>query len=102
MYDPATVIAVVPLADFHARVTFSDGEAREINLWPYVNHRGVFEPIRSDPAFFRAMTVENDTISWPNGADIDPDVLYLGLPPHASEEQWRAAVAARQPERHAA
>ena len=23
-------------------------------------------------------------------------VLYLGLPPHASEEQWRAAVKARQ------
>src|SRR5947207_811591 len=100
MYEPATVIAAVPLANFHARVTFSDGEEREINLWPYVNHGGVFETIRSDPDFFRLLRVELGTIAWPNGADIDPDVLYLGLPPHASEEQWRAAVAAQR--KHAA
>jgi len=48
--------------------------------------------VRSDPAFFQQMTAENDTITWPNGADIDPDVLYLGLPPDASEEAWRAAL----------
>lgn len=97
MYEPATVTAVVPLANFHARVTFSDGEEREIDLWPYVNHGGVFEAIRSDPAFFEQMKVEGGTIAWPNEADIDPDVLYLGLPPYASEEQWRAAVAAKVP-----
>jgi Protein of unknown function (DUF2442) len=95
MNDLASVTTVVPLADFHARVTFSDGTTRDINLLPYIDVDGVFTPIRDDPAFFRAMTVENDTISWPNGADIDPDVLYLGLPPHATEEQWRAALAAR-------
>jgi hypothetical protein len=92
MYEPASVTKTVPLADFHARVTFSDGIEREINLWPYVNRGGVFDPVRSDPAFFQQMTVENDTITWPNGADIDPDVLYLGLPPDASEEAWRAAL----------
>ncbi len=91
MYDPARVIAAVPLTNFHAYLTFSDGTAREIDLWPYVNHGGIFEPIRSEPAFFEQMTIENDTIAWPNGADIDPDVLYLGLPPNASEEEWRAA-----------
>jgi hypothetical protein len=91
MYEPATVIAVIPLAGFHARVAFSDGVEREIDLWPYVNHGGVFEPIRSDEVYFQQMVVENDTIAWPNGADIDPDVLYLGLPPNASEAEWRAA-----------
>lgn len=95
-YELATVTAAVPLESFHARVLFSDGTERVINLWPYVNHGGVFEAIRSDPAFFRQMSVENGAITWPNGADVDPDVLYLGLPPHASEEQWRAAVDARE------
>jgi hypothetical protein len=99
MYEPASVTAAVPLAGFHARVSFSDGTEREIDLWPYVNHGGVFEPIRSDLAFFQQMTVENDTIAWPNGADIDPDVLYLGLSPNASEEEWRAA---RDRQAHAA
>jgi hypothetical protein len=93
MYEPATVTAAVPLPNFHARVTFSSGEERDIDLWPYINHGGVFDPIRSDKAYFELLTVENDTIAWPNGADIDPDVLYLGLPPHASEEQWRTARA---------
>jgi hypothetical protein len=96
MYEPASVIAAVPLADFHARVTFSDGTEREINLWPYVNHGGVFEPIRSNPAFFEQMTVENDTIAWPNGADIDPDVLYYNLGPNATEEAWRSAHASSE------
>jgi hypothetical protein len=96
MYELASVISAVPLPGFHARVTFGNGDEREIDLWPYVNHGGIFEAIRSDQAFFEQMTIENDTISWPNGADIDPDVLYLGLPPNATEEQWREAVAARQ------
>lgn len=103
MHEPVSVTAAAPLTDFHARVSFSDGTERVIDVWPYVNHGGIFEQIRSDPAFFALMSVENDTITWPNGADIDPDVLYLGLPPHASEEQWRAAVGAtRQTEQRAA
>lgn len=97
MYEPANVIRAVPLADFHARVTFSDGTERVINLWPYVNHGGIFAKIRSDQGFFQAMIVENDTVTWPNGADIDPDALYLGLRPHASEEEWRATVQTLQP-----
>jgi hypothetical protein len=51
-----------------------------MNLAPYL--RGpIFEPIRNDPALFRAMQVEEGTIAWPNGADIDPDVLYYDLTP---------------------
>jgi hypothetical protein len=91
MYEPVTVTAAAPLPNFHARVTFSTDEEREIDLWPYINRGGVFEPIRSDAAFFQQMQVENDTVTWPNGADIDPDVLYLGLPPNATEAEWRAA-----------
>ena len=58
-------------------VAFTDGTIREINLEPYL-YGPIFEPIRNDPAFFRSMYVENETITWPNGADIDPDVLYYG------------------------
>ena len=88
------VKTAVPLADFHARVTFSDGAERDINLLPYIDAGGVFEPIRSDESIFRSMIIENDTITWPNGTDIDPDVLYYDLGPNATEEAWRTARAA--------
>lgn len=89
MNNSAVVSNAVPLPDFHARVHFADGTEREINLWPYVNRGGIFETIRSDPAYFAKMIVQNSAITWPNGADIDLDVLHYDLGPNATEEAWR-------------
>jgi hypothetical protein len=76
------------------RVTFTNGEERDIDLTPYIAHGPIFEPVRDNPAFFRAVGVEGGTIAWPNGADIDPEVLYYDLGPNATEAAWRAARAA--------
>jgi hypothetical protein len=76
------VRAVRPLEGFEVEITFTDGTARRIDLRPYL--RGpVFEPLVRDPMAFRAVFVEpvGRTLAWPNGADLDPDVLYLGLKP---------------------
>ena len=43
MYQVASVITAVPLENFRAHVTFHDRTEREIDLWPYVNHGGIFE-----------------------------------------------------------
>jgi len=65
---------------FKVNIRFTDGSSREVDLAPYL--RGpIFEPIRNDPVLFGSMQVEEGTIAWPNGADIDPDVLYYGLTP---------------------
>ena len=76
------VRSVEPLNGFRVRLGFTDGSSKEIDLEPYL--RGpVFEPIRGDAKMFREVSVDHraGTIVWPNGADIDPDVLYLGLKP---------------------
>ncbi len=76
------VRSVRPLEGFFVEVTFTNGVVRPIDLGPHL--RGpVFEPLRRDPEAFRAVFVEpvGKTLAWPNGADIDPDVLYLGLQP---------------------
>src|SRR5690349_4580970 len=96
-YEPAEVCAITILDQFNVRFEFKDGTIREIDLWPYIKTGPIFDPVRSDPTFFRRAFVDGGTIAWPNEADIDPDVLYLGLPPDSTEEQWRAAIAAMEP-----
>lgn len=88
------VAAVQPLHGHSVRVTFTNGEQRDIDVTRYIDHGGIFTLIYDDPAVFRLVRAELGTITWPNGADIDPDVLYSDLGPNATEEAWRAARAA--------
>jgi hypothetical protein len=74
------VQSVEPQEGYIVDVHFTDGTQREINLAPYLQGL-IFEPIRNDPSLFRSMRVEEGSIAWPNGADIDPDVLYYGFTP---------------------
>lgn len=69
------------IGDFVVRVTFSDDVTREVDLSNFL--RGpIFEELH-DPARFAELTVDPQlgTIVWPNGADIDPDVLYGSAKP---------------------
>jgi hypothetical protein len=76
------IAAVAPLNGFRVRVDFTDSSEREVDLEPYL--RGpIFEPLRRDRTLFAAVQVDPvlRTLVWPNGADIDPDVLYHGRRP---------------------
>ncbi|MBP1466263.1 DUF2442 domain-containing protein [Candidatus Chloroploca sp. M-50] len=70
------IVAAEPLEGFHVRLTFTDHTTREVDLWPYIHRGPIFAPVRDDVAFFRQMEIRDGTIAWPNGADIDPNVLY--------------------------
>lgn len=91
------VQAVAPRTFPIVHVTFTNGEERDIDVTAYIARGPVFAPVRDDPAFFRSVGVEGGTIAWPNGADIDPEVLYYDLGPNATEEAWRAARARMEP-----
>jgi hypothetical protein len=71
---------VEPLEGFRVRLRFEDGTQKEVDLEPYL-HDPIFEPVRRDMKMFRSVKVEEGTIAWENGADIDPDVLYYELTP---------------------
>ena len=83
---------VEPLDGFVVRLSFTDGTQRDIDLEPFL-HGPVFEPMRRDRNEFLKVLVDSraGTIVWPNGADIDPDVLYLGLQPAWRESPRMAA-----------
>jgi hypothetical protein len=74
------IVAVKPLGEYRLYLRFEDGTEGIVDLAERLAFRGVFEPLR-DPACFAQVRVDNElgTIAWPNGADLDPDVLYSQL-----------------------
>lgn len=62
------------------RLTFDDGTQGQVDVSDLVSFVGVFEPLR-DPSVFRQARVDADvgTVAWPNGADLDPLVLYAKI-----------------------
>jgi len=80
------VVSVKVLGGFEVELAFDDGFVRRVDLDPYL-HGPIFEPLRADPSYFRSVQVDKElgTISWPNGADIDPKVLRHGLTPASWE-----------------
>lgn len=80
---PRVVTVEVP-RDFVLRVSFDDGLIREVDLQTRL-WGPVFEPLLRDPALFRQVFVDHElgTVAWPNGADLDPDVLHGDFEPAA-------------------
>jgi len=87
------VRSVEPEEDHNLRLTFTDGTERVLDMTPYLQGP-IFEPVRSNRAFFEAVRVDPElgTIVWPNGADVCPDVLYEGLEPVAWERATASAA----------
>lgn len=74
------IIAVIPLKDHTLQITFEDGLEGTIDIAQLIPFNGIFAPLK-ELQFFQQVTVspELGTICWPNGADLDPDVLYASL-----------------------
>ena len=74
---PHEVVTVRPLAERRLWLQFEDGSQGEIDLAETIAFHGVFEPLKADD-FFRQVRInaELGVIEWPNGADLDSDVLY--------------------------
>lgn len=58
-------------------ITFEDGVRADLDFAPLVERGGLFAGLK-DSAVFAQVRVdpEAETLVWPNGADICPDVLY--------------------------
>ncbi len=82
------VTAVQVLRDHVVRLTFSDASVRIVDLSPLL-WGPAFADIAFDDELFRKIDVdpETGTVGWPNGADLDPDVLHGDFGPARSRSR---------------
>jgi hypothetical protein len=64
--------------DFRLRLTFEDHFTATVDFASLIKDRGGLSRALQDPAYFSQARVDRElhTIVWPNGYDIDPEVLY--------------------------
>jgi len=70
-------VAVRALRGHRLSVEFDDGVQGVVNVARLVRFTGVFERLQ-DHAFLAAVGVHQElgVVCWPNGADLDSDVLH--------------------------
>lgn len=71
------VVQVEALPGCRVRLRFEDGASGEVDVRSLIPFDGVFAPLQ-DPDYFARVAVHSELgcVYWPNGADLDPDVLY--------------------------
>lgn len=72
------IIGVRVTGRFQLSLDFTDGSTGSVDLSSWIGDRGgVFAPLQ-DQTYFARVAVDADagTIVWPNGVDLDPDMLY--------------------------
>lgn len=65
------------IGDTALRLVLTDGSVVERELCSVLTGPN-FESLRRSPAEFARVRVESGSVSWPNGADLCPDVLIWG------------------------
>jgi len=75
-WDFNDVIEIEYQNDYVYRIIFDDGESGFVDFDKYLDRGPIFAPLRSLD-FFKKAFIEGGTISWPNGADIAPETLYM-------------------------
>jgi hypothetical protein len=71
------IVDVKPLRPHKLHIKFDDGVTGEVDVAQLIKFNGIFAPLK-EPKHFAEVFVNRElgTVCWPNGADLDPVVLY--------------------------
>lgn len=88
------IVEARPLHGYLIHVRFEDGAEGDVDLSELVELKGVFAILR-DPEEVQKVRVDAElgTVCWPNGADLDPDVLYAHVTGQKIELEEPTSVA---------
>ncbi|MDR1257168.1 MAG: DUF2442 domain-containing protein [Spirochaetaceae bacterium] len=65
---------VKPLENYKIELTFENNEVKVFNMENYLD-TGIFKKL-TDKNLFKQVRISFDTIEWPGGIDLDPEILY--------------------------
>ncbi len=70
------IVEANPLGQHRLFLRFEDGVEGELDIASMIDFTGILAPL-AEPTFFAKVITDpaTGTITWPNGADLDPDVL---------------------------
>lgn len=64
------------IEDYKIKIMFSNGVIKFVDFAQFLKGaKHVFLPLRNVD-YFKEFQVDDITLSWPNGADFDPELLY--------------------------
>jgi hypothetical protein len=70
------VVQAKYINEYKIRILFSDGVCKSVDFAPFLKTaKHVFIPLK-DIDYFKKFIVDDITLSWPNDADFDPELLY--------------------------
>jgi hypothetical protein len=69
-----SIIKVKPLENYKIELTFENNEVKIFNMENYLD-TGIFKKLK-DKNLFNQVRISFDTIEWPGGIDLDPEILY--------------------------
>jgi len=72
------ITKAVVTGPFQVALDFTDGSRGIVDLAPLIGGRGGVFQVLQDQAYFATVAVDPEagTLVWPNGVDLDPDMLY--------------------------
>lgn len=71
------IVEVRALGGYRVHLRFEDGVEGDLDLGELIEFKGIFAALRDEKEFAKVrVNPDLGTIVWPNGADLDPLILY--------------------------